>query len=117
MFTFARLCGTIRLLRRFGMELFTGGKRWQTFPIVLIVEDDPSIQSIVEDALKEGGFETAIASSAEEAVTLIKGRVMNYRAAGHGHQPEGPYDRVGGRETGPTDRTGVSHHLHDGCWC
>jgi DNA-binding response OmpR family regulator len=49
-------------------------------PIVLIVEDDPSIQSIVEDALKEGGFETAIASSAEEAVTLIKGKVMNYRA-------------------------------------
>jgi DNA-binding response OmpR family regulator len=49
-------------------------------PIVLIVEDDVSIQAIVEDALKEAGFETAIAPSAEEAVTLLKGKVMNYRA-------------------------------------
>ena len=48
--------------------------------MVLIVEDDPSIQSIVEDALKEAGFETAIAPSAEEAVTLINGEDMNYRA-------------------------------------
>ncbi|MBR1247512.1 response regulator [Bradyrhizobium sp. AUGA SZCCT0169] len=49
-------------------------------PVVLIVEDDPTIQVIVEDALKEAGFETAIAPSAEEAVTLLKGKVMNYRA-------------------------------------
>ena len=49
-------------------------------PIVLIVEDDEAIQSFVEDALKEGGFETAIAPSAEEAVTLLKGKVANYRA-------------------------------------
>ena len=58
-------------------------RRWEEvadFPIVLIVEDDASIQSIVEDALEEGGFETAIAPSAEEAVTLLKGKVMNYRA-------------------------------------
>ena len=49
-------------------------------PIVLIVEDDEPIQAIVEEALREAGFETAIASSAEEAVTLLKGKVMNYRA-------------------------------------
>ena len=49
-------------------------------PIVLIVEDDPTIQGIVEEALKEGGFDTAIANSAEEAVTLLKGKVMDYRA-------------------------------------
>jgi len=49
-------------------------------PIVLIVEDDETVQSIVEDALKEGGFETAIAPSAEEVVTLLKGKLMNYRA-------------------------------------
>jgi DNA-binding NtrC family response regulator len=48
--------------------------------VVLIVEDDASIQSIVEDALIEGGFETAIAPSAEEAVTLLKSKVMDYRA-------------------------------------
>jgi DNA-binding response OmpR family regulator len=49
-------------------------------PVVLIVEDDTLIQTMVEDALKEAGFETAIAPSAEEAVTLIKGKVNNYRA-------------------------------------
>jgi len=30
-------------------------------PIVLVVEDNTLMQGIVEDALKEGGFETAIA--------------------------------------------------------
>jgi CheY-like chemotaxis protein len=30
--------------------------------------------------LKEGGFETAIAPSAEEAVTLLMGKAMDYRA-------------------------------------
>jgi len=48
-------------------------------PMVLIVEDDVLIQTVVEEALKEAGFEPAIAPSAEEAVTLIKGKVMNYR--------------------------------------
>jgi DNA-binding response OmpR family regulator len=48
-------------------------------PIVLVVEDDALIQGMVEDALREGGFETAIAQSAEEAVTLLKARVMDYR--------------------------------------
>ena len=49
-------------------------------PAVLIVEDDVLIQGIVEDALKEGVFETAIAPSAEEAETLLRGKVTNYRA-------------------------------------
>jgi DNA-binding response OmpR family regulator len=49
-------------------------------PIVLIVEDDLAIQAIVEEALIEAGFETAIAPSAEEAVTLLKGKIANYRA-------------------------------------
>jgi DNA-binding NtrC family response regulator len=51
-----------------------------TRPIILIVEDDNAIQAVVEDALREGGFEVAIAPSAEEAVTLIKGKVADYRA-------------------------------------
>jgi DNA-binding response OmpR family regulator len=49
-------------------------------PVILIVEDEAPIQSIVEDALGEGGFEPAIAPSGEEAVTLLKGRASNYRA-------------------------------------
>jgi CheY-like chemotaxis protein len=61
------------------MELLPGGKV-ANLPIVLIVEDDETVQDIVEDALKEGGFETALAPSAEEAVTLLKGKASNYRA-------------------------------------
>jgi CheY-like chemotaxis protein len=49
-------------------------------PVILIVEDEAPIQSIVEDALGEGGFEPAIAPSGEEAVTLLRGRASNYRA-------------------------------------
>jgi DNA-binding NtrC family response regulator len=37
-------------------------------------------RAVFEDALIEGGFETAIAPSAEEAVTLLKSKVMDYRA-------------------------------------
>ncbi|WP_312015898.1 response regulator [Bradyrhizobium sp. JYMT SZCCT0428] len=48
--------------------------------IVLIVEDDALVQPIVEDALNEAGFETAIAQSAEEAITLLKSKLTNYRA-------------------------------------
>jgi CheY-like chemotaxis protein len=40
--------------------------------VVLVVDDDPSILSIVEAALTDGGFALAIASSGEEAVTLLK---------------------------------------------
>jgi DNA-binding response OmpR family regulator len=39
--------------------------------IILVVEDDQSIQSIVEEALSDGGYEPAIASSGEEALTLL----------------------------------------------
>jgi CheY-like chemotaxis protein len=39
---------------------------------VLVVEDDQPIQSLLEEALAEGGFEASIASSGEEALTLLK---------------------------------------------
>jgi ActR/RegA family two-component response regulator len=45
----------------------------QELPLILVIEDDPDIQIIVEDALSEGGFEPAIAASGEEAVTLLRG--------------------------------------------
>src|SRR5258705_10348915 len=48
--------------------------------VILVVEDDQQIQSIVEDALTEGGFEPAIAPSGEEAVTLLRGNKGSYRA-------------------------------------
>jgi DNA-binding response OmpR family regulator len=45
----------------------------------LVIEDDPPIQVVVEEALTDGGFEPAIAPSGEEAVTLLKGGTK-YRA-------------------------------------
>jgi DNA-binding response OmpR family regulator len=48
--------------------------------VILVVEDDQEIQTIVEDALVEGGFEPAIAPSGEEAVTLLQGNKSGYRA-------------------------------------
>jgi DNA-binding response OmpR family regulator len=47
-------------------------------PVILVVEDDPPIQIIVEDALADGGFEPAITPSGEEAVSLLKGHKGKY---------------------------------------
>ena len=52
----------------------------EELPVILVIEDDEGIQSVVEDALTQGGFAAAIAASGEEAVTLLKGRLINYRA-------------------------------------
>ena len=48
-------------------------------PTILIVEDDGSVQEIVEDALPDAGFEAAIAASGEEAVVLLNSGTANYR--------------------------------------
>jgi DNA-binding response OmpR family regulator len=42
-------------------------------PEIMVVEDDQQIQRIVEEALSDGGFEPAIASSGEEALALLSG--------------------------------------------
>jgi len=52
----------------------------QELPTILVIEDDPDIQIVLEDALTEGGFEPAIAASGEEAVTLLRSRLIKYRA-------------------------------------
>jgi CheY-like chemotaxis protein len=49
-------------------------------PVILVIEDDPPIQVVVEEALVDGGFKAAVAPSGEEAVTLMKGGVTEYRA-------------------------------------
>ena len=49
-------------------------------PLILVIEDESSLQSIVEEALTEAGFETDILSSAEEALTLFKNSTKSYRA-------------------------------------
>ena len=49
-------------------------------PVIMVVEDDQLVQTMVEAALADGGFEPAIAASGEEAVTLLMGRLTKYRA-------------------------------------
>ena len=48
--------------------------------VVLVIEDEYPIQAMVEDALTEGGFATDILSSGEEALTLFRGGLKNYKA-------------------------------------
>src|SRR5712671_844796 len=48
--------------------------------VIMVVEDDQTIQGLVEEALSDGGFEPAIAASGEEAVTLLRGNRNHYRA-------------------------------------
>ena len=52
----------------------------QDLPTILVVEDDHLIQSVVEEALKEGGFEIVIASSGEHAAELLDSAKGKYRA-------------------------------------
>ena len=52
----------------------------QELVVIMVVEDDQLIQTLIEDALTEGGFEPSIAASGEEAVTLLRGNRSHYRA-------------------------------------
>lgn len=49
-------------------------------PTILVVEDDPLLHALIEEALTEGGFEVAITSSGEEAITLMSGLKGQYVA-------------------------------------
>jgi CheY-like chemotaxis protein len=48
--------------------------------VILVVEDDQTIQSVIEEALSDGGFEIAIASSGEQAVELVNAANPQFRA-------------------------------------
>ena len=52
----------------------------EKLPVILVVEDDQLIQSVVEESLTEGGFDTVIASSGENAVELLGASEGKYRA-------------------------------------
>ena len=57
-----------------------GDRSLQDLLAILVVEDDPLIQSVVEETLMEGGFEVAIVSSGQRAVELLDGTEAKYRA-------------------------------------
>jgi DNA-binding response OmpR family regulator len=48
--------------------------------LILVIEDDLDIQALIDEALCDGGYQPALASSGEEAITLLKGRQTKYRA-------------------------------------
>ena len=52
----------------------------QDLPIILVVEDDHLTQSIVKDALEDGGFAIVIASSGEQAMELLDSADVKHRA-------------------------------------
>ncbi len=65
------------LSRRRQYCLTTGGviavvQEQQGVPTILLVEDDHLIQSMVEEALTDGGFEVTIFASGEEAIAALK---------------------------------------------
>src|SRR6476620_5617403 len=48
--------------------------------LILVVEDDPDVQDIVQECLSDGGFEAVIASSGESAIELLDVAKGKYRA-------------------------------------
>ena len=56
------------------------GDDLEELPVILVVEDDPIIQNLINDSLGDGGFDVDIASSGEEAVTLLAADKKAYRA-------------------------------------
>ena len=48
-------------------------------PVILVAEDDQTLQSFLEETLSDAGFEAAIVASGEEAITLLTGHKDKYR--------------------------------------
>jgi DNA-binding response OmpR family regulator len=57
-----------------------GSSRLENQLLILVVEDDQLIQSIVEECLSEGGFLAVMASSGEDAIDLLDAADGKYRA-------------------------------------
>jgi DNA-binding response OmpR family regulator len=76
MLTFAHLTGKETLAG----ALSGLGKGSCAVEVVLVVDDDPLIQSVVEDILTDGGFAIVIVSSGENAIDLLEVRKVSYRA-------------------------------------
>jgi DNA-binding response OmpR family regulator len=56
------------------------GENLSDLPIVLVVEDEEPLQLVIRDALKDGGFDVLIVSSAREALALLHSGVVRYSA-------------------------------------
>jgi DNA-binding response OmpR family regulator len=63
----------------------------------MVVEDEYDLQGIIEEALIDGGFETDILSSGEEALTLFRGGLKKYKALVTDVALKGRLSGMGGR--------------------
>jgi DNA-binding response OmpR family regulator len=71
------------LLRRGVLVAFAQRNRGhgvENLQVILVAEDDPLIQSFVEECLAEGGFEIVTTSSGKNAVELLDTSGGKYRA-------------------------------------
>lgn len=48
--------------------------------LILVVEDDGLVKDIVGEALSEGGFESEVVASGEQALAMLQGEHPDYRA-------------------------------------
>jgi len=48
--------------------------------LVFIVEDEEAIRQLLEDALTEGGFEVALASTGDEAMAMLEAKGADFSA-------------------------------------
>ncbi|QQO21002.1 response regulator [Bradyrhizobium diazoefficiens] len=48
--------------------------------LILVVEDDGLVKDIVREALSEGGFESEVVASGEQALAVLQGEHPDYRA-------------------------------------
>lgn len=62
------------------MLLFRRGLTLNDLLIILVVEDEVLIQSLLTEALREGGYEAKIAGSGEDAIKLLDATEPKYRA-------------------------------------
>jgi CheY-like chemotaxis protein len=57
-----------------------GESALENLVVILVVEDDQLIQGVIEEALTDGGFEIALASSGEQAIELLDAEEPEFRA-------------------------------------
>src|ERR1700712_2885950 len=57
-----------------------GGNALENVLIILVVEDDPLVRSVIEDALTDGGYRVVAASSGEDAAKLLDTADHEFRA-------------------------------------
>jgi DNA-binding response OmpR family regulator len=102
--------------------------RVENLPVILVVEDDQLIQSVVEASLTDGGFEIVIASSGENAlldasegkyralvtdINLGRDKIDGWDVARHAREidPAFPVIYMSGRDAGDWASKGVPNSI------